>query len=124
MVPAVEAELPATLVFAAAEPPVAGFVVVLLFALVGGFAPDPPVVEVGAVVAAPPDPALAVPAVDPALLAGVAPDIGAPVAGFDVVLSPPQPNIAAPATITLDAQSRCEFIMVYLRAPRCMAFGL
>ena len=96
----------------------------LLFALVGGFAPDPPPVEVGAVVAAPPDPALAVPADEPALLGEVVPDIGVPVAGFDVVLSPPQPPIVAPTTITLDAQSRCDFIMFSLRAPRCMAFGL
>ena len=118
IVPAVDAELPATLWLGAAEPPVLeGFVGVVLFEAVEGFAPDPPLLVVGAVAAAPPDPALAVPAVDPALLAEVAPDVGAPVAGFDVVLSPPQPKIPAPATMIVDAQSRCEFVMFVLRAP-------
>jgi hypothetical protein len=111
--------------FGAAVPAVAGVVVVVPLDPLFGFAPVPPVLEVGVVVvAAPPDPALAAPADDPALLVGVLPDAGAVIAGLDVLFSEAQPTVAAPATMTTDAQSRCEFVIILLRAPRCLALGL
>jgi hypothetical protein len=89
-------------------------------------ATGPPLLEAG-VVAGAPDPALLVPvgaaAVESplAVAVGVPPVVGEPVTGFCVVVSPPQPNSAAPATKAVDAQSRCEFFMIFLRDPCCQA---
>lgn len=121
--PAVEAELPpALVVFAAAdEPPAAGVVGVVVVLVEPAVAVEacPPLLA-GGVVAVPLDPALpGVPveaAGEPPLAAGVPPVVGVLETGlFEVLLSPPHPNSAALATKAVDAQSSCDFFMIFLR---------
>jgi hypothetical protein len=114
--PAVEAALPPTLPLTAAVPPLAGVIVVAPVVPVLGFAPVPPLLAVGVVVAAPPDPALAVLPGVPVPLAGVdVPVVGPAPIAFVAVLSPPQANSAAPATMIVDTQSRNGFLTIALR---------
>lgn len=112
--------LPAVVADEAGEPPVAGVVGIVEVGGVVGLAPIPLALAGGVVAVPAPAWPLALPlgaAVEPAVVAGVAPVAGAVETGLDVLVSPPQPASAAPATKAVDAQSTCEIFIILLPNP-------